>query len=246
MGKLNAKAIRQLAWKDLAQRQYWPLLGGQFVLQLLSALIGGIGLIAVVVAVAAALFTQTAHGGPTGESLAEVLQNPALILTGLLGGVGLTVPILYSLGFHSWGDKRMALEVCSRTFKFEQFLSGWGHGWKMCWTLLVEYTYIQLWLLLLVIPGIVKAFSYAMTQYVQVDHPEWTANQCITESRRLMSGNRWRLFCLGISFIKWYLLLMLLTLFGGSGIAMIFLSPYLSTAFARFYLEIKREKALPQ
>jgi len=37
-------------------------------------------------------------------------------------------------------------------------------------------------------------------------HPSLTANEAITESRRIMNGNKWRLFCLDFSFIGWELL----------------------------------------
>ena len=74
-----------------------------------------------------------------------------------------------------------------------------------------------LWFLLLIVPGIIKGFSYAMTPYIAVDHPDWTANQCITESRRIMDGNKWRYFCLN----------------------MLFLQPYVQSACAAFYEDIK-------
>ena len=46
--------------------------------------------------------------------------------------------------------------------------------------------YIALWSLLLVIPGIVKTYSYAMTPYIMSEHPSLTANEAITESRRCL------------------------------------------------------------
>lgn len=104
-------------------------------------------------------------------------------------------------------------------------------------------TYVSLWSLLLIVPGILKSLSYAMTVYVQVEHPDWTANQCIDESCRLMEGNRWRLFCLGVSFIGWYLLLIVASLVPIAGnFAQYFLMPYTLAAISRFYFEIKREK----
>ena len=38
------------------------------------------------------------------------------------------------------------------------------------------------------------------------EHPSLTANEAITESRRIMNGNKCRLFCLDFSFIGWELL----------------------------------------
>lgn len=63
-----------------------------------------------------------------------------------------------------------------------------------------------LWTLLLIIPGIIKSFSYAMTPYIYAENPSMSVTDAITESRQLMDGNKWRLFCLNISFIGWALL----------------------------------------
>ena len=122
--------------------------------------------------------------------------------------------------------------------------------------------YIALWSLLLVIPGIVKTYSYAMTPYIMAEHPSLTANEAITESRRIMDGNKWRLFCLDFSFIGWELLAALpmyagyflfLNNFSGSeamaisivllltiplSIGFFFVRPYEEAAWATFYRDI--------
>ena len=151
----------------------------------------------------------------------------------------LLIPLFYLIGFMSWSYSAMALSTMRRRMKFELFSSGWGHGWHMFWVLCVQWTFLQLWFLLLIMPGIVKGFSYAMTTYIAVDHPDWTATQCITESRRIMYGNKWRYFCLNISFIGWHLLAMLASLLPCGGLAQLFLQPYVLTAGAAFYEDIK-------
>ncbi|MFW5604376.1 MAG: DUF975 family protein, partial [Bacteroidales bacterium] len=78
-----------------------------------------------------------------------------------------------------------------------------------------------LWALLLIIPGIMKAFSYALTPYIIMDEPELTARQAITRSCEIMEGRRWKLFCLYLSFIGWGIL-SLLTF----GIGFLWLAPY--------------------
>lgn len=65
---------------------------------------------------------------------------------------------------------------------------------------------IFLWSLLFVIPGIIAVYRYSQCFYLRVDHPDWTASQCINESKRLMTGNKAKLFCLQLSFIGWYIL----------------------------------------
>lgn len=93
--------------------------------------------------------------------------------------------------------------------------------------------YVFLWSLLLIIPGIVAGFSYAMTSYILAEHPDLTAGEAIERSREMMSGNRWRLFCLRISFIGWDILCSL-TL----GIGNLWLRPYRQAAEAAFYREV--------
>lgn len=94
--------------------------------------------------------------------------------------------------------------------------------------------YTTLWSLLFVIPGIIATFSYAMTPFVLAENPGMTATEAITESKILMQGNKWRLFCLEFSFIGWYIL-GAFTL----GIAYIWVIPYHQAAIAAFYRDIK-------
>lgn len=93
--------------------------------------------------------------------------------------------------------------------------------------------YVFLWSLLLLIPGIIASYSYAMTPYILANHPELTAREAIARSKELMSGNRWRLFCLEFSFIGWALLSSLTM-----GIGSLFLTPYTQAAKAAFYRDL--------
>ena len=72
-----------------------------------------------------------------------------------------------------------------------------------------------------------------MTGYILAEHPDLTAGEAIERSREMMSGNRWRLFCLRISFIGWDILCSL-TL----GIGNLWLRPYRQAAEAAFYREV--------
>lgn len=93
-----------------------------------------------------------------------------------------------------------------------------------------------LWALLLIIPGIIKAYSYAMTNFIAKDHPELDANGCIDESMKMMSGHKMDLFLLDLSFIGWGLLCIL-----SLGIGFLWLVPYIQTSHAIFYKELKAE-----
>lgn len=91
-----------------------------------------------------------------------------------------------------------------------------------------------LWSLLFVIPGLVKAFSYSMAMYILAENKGKPALECIKESKEMMNGHKFELFVLALSFIGW-ILLGTITF----GILYIWLTPYMSTATANFYQNIK-------
>lgn len=95
---------------------------------------------------------------------------------------------------------------------------------------IVRTLFIALWSLLLVIPGIMKAYSYAMTNYLLHKEPELSAMDAIARSKELMNGHRMDLFVLDLSFIGW-LLLTIVTF----GIAYIWVGPYMSIAQTVFF-----------
>ena len=101
--------------------------------------------------------------------------------------------------------------------------------------------FIFLWSLLLVIPGIIKMYSYSMSWFVLHDRPDLTGNEARKRSMYLMRGHKWRLFCLDVSFLGWYLL-SALTL----GILAFWVTPYHMTARAEFYQELLGEEQKTQ
>ena len=118
------------------------------------------------------------------------------------------------------------LKVGTLFSQFHQF----GNG--ICLHILTNL-FIILWSLLLVVPGIIATYRYAMAPFIQAEHPEYTASQCISMSKDMMHGRKWELFCLDLSFFGW-ILLCVLTL----GIGNLFLYPYFNASRAVFYREM--------
>ena len=83
------------------------------------------------------------------------------------------------------------------------------------------------------IPGIIAAYRYSMATYIMAENPDMKAMEAIEASKQMMSGNKFRLFCLDLSFIGWDILGMI-TL----GIGMLFVRPYQQAAKAAFYREV--------
>lgn len=94
--------------------------------------------------------------------------------------------------------------------------------------------YTLLWTLLFLVPGIVKSYSYSMAFYIMQDDPAKDWKTCIDESRAMMKGHKWQLFCLDLSFVGWYILGTLCCCFG-----ILFVYPYYQTARANFYMALK-------
>lgn len=90
--------------------------------------------------------------------------------------------------------------------------------------------YVFLWSLLLIIPGIVANYRYAMTPFILAEHPELTASQAINLSSSMMEGHKWELFWLDFSFIGWALLSAIALNLGNLA-----LNPYRGQSHAVFY-----------
>lgn len=152
------------------------------------------------------------------------------ILSGLI-----TAGIAYTyLSFADQGEKGNI---------FSGIFAGFTHG-RFIPTLLNTFLtafFTSLWTLLLIIPGIIKSYSYAMAPYIMKDlldagkEPEPT--EAITKSRELMNGHKWELFVFDLSFMGWNLLACL-TL----GIGFLWVLPYYNAAHAGFYRALAGER----
>jgi uncharacterized membrane protein len=99
---------------------------------------------------------------------------------------------------------------------------------------LLSSLYVTFWSMLFLIPGVIASYSYSMMHFVMAENPDMSANEAIRESKRLMKGNKWRFFCLQLSFIGWELLAIFLT----AGIGLLWVVPYQQAAYAAFYRDI--------
>ena len=67
----------------------------------------------------------------------------------------------------------------------------------------LQSLYTVLWMLLFIIPGFMKAYSYTMVQYLLVT-TDLDATETITKSKNLMKGHRMDLFMLDLSYLPEY------------------------------------------
>lgn len=193
------------------------------------------------------------------ESLVSVL----LVVLGILSIVALVSIILggaTKYGYAKFLFKLLNKEEVAVSDLFSEY-SRIGSGFVMN---LLTGIYLMLWTLLFFPVGIVKSFSYALTPYIMAENPNVGANEAITMSREMMNGHKGKLFLLKLSFIGWALLLVLLAMVLIFPVAAVFvasevlgvvatlayfliitvastyLTTYIETAGAAFYIGVSR------
>lgn len=106
--------------------------------------------------------------------------------------------------------------------------------WPVFKVTVLRFGLTFLWSLLLVIPGIIKAYSYSMSMYILAEDPKIGALEAIQRSKAMMDGHKMEFFMLHLSFVGWYLLCAVTF-----GIAAVWVVPYVSATNANFYNSIK-------
>lgn len=208
---------------DMKSNQYYKN-------EALSALRGNWAnaLVATIILVALALFFSS--NDAINSYYQRIVINPFIGYS--LSFVSLFVMLPLAVGYSN--SMRVLLETGDNRLANNSFSLGFGNWLHVVWGMILSTIYIFLWTLLLIIPGIIKSYSYALTPYILVEHPEMSANEAIEESMRLMDGHKFDLFYLQLSFIGWAILSIL-----SLGLGFFWLIPYQMTAQAAFYRDIK-------
>lgn len=182
--------------------------------------------------------------GEQATVTAEETATPLLKDAGVLAGFG---GISFLLSLFLLGP----LEISCRNFfkknlrepaELEALNAGFvPKYWHNLAVMLVRNIFQFLWTLLLIIPGLIMSYAYAMTPYLAADHPELGAKATIDLSRDMMKGHKWELFVLDLSFLGW-ILLSIITL----GIVEVFYAgPYMASTHAAFYKELCGQTSAP-
>ena len=154
----------------------------------------------------------------------------AIAIFAVVGAVYIFISSIVGLGYAKFNLALFENETADFKMIFSE-----RSRYKDCFKLFVmQYLYIAIGSLLLVVPGLIAYYANIMAPYIMVDNPQMTAKEAIKASQAMMKGNKWRLFCLSWSFIGWDILA-LLTL----GLGHIVLCPYVEAACAAFYRELR-------
>jgi len=133
------------------------------------------------------------------------------------------------------------------TYYMVQFVTDKAHEFKDLFRFASDYVrifvvnllqtiFVALWALLLIVPGIIKGFAYALVSFLLADekYKDLGYMDVLKKSEEMMNGHKMDLFVFELSFIGWWLLAGLTF-----GILLIWLLPYYSTAKYKFLNDIK-------
>jgi len=111
-----------------------------------------------------------------------------------------------------------------------------GFGYKNEYMNIVKTQFLRglftfLWSLLFIVPGIIKAYEYRMMPYILAENPGMNTEEVFARSKMMMTGDKWDVFVLDLSFLGWHILGILTC-----GILSIFyVNPYQQSTNAELY-----------
>lgn len=188
-----------------------------------------------------ALLSGNGGGGGSGRARDEaseyVAHNPdALIIVFAIIILALAYRILLGYSLEVGSRKYFAqLAQFKNTEGYFSFAFDSTHYKGIISTMFLRDIYSFLWFLLLIIPGIIKAYSYRMVPYILTDNPNMGADNAITLSRKMMDGNKFDSFVLDLSFLGWFILGFLAFVVG-----IFFVNPYFYATEAQLYLVLRK------
>ena len=89
------------------------------------------------------------------------------------------------------------------------FTKGFSNMWNAVMLFCICALRILLWSFLFVVPGIIAAIRYSQAFFILADDPSLKPYECIERSKAMMLGNKGHFFRLELSFLPWYMILMI-------------------------------------
>lgn len=172
----------------------------------------------------------------------------AVVITGLISGLTAEIDLKneflnfsISLGFTLIGFiisiglvEFMVNYINDKNYDYEMLFSKFGDWKRILLTYFHIYIRVFAWCLLLIVPGIIKAYSYSMVPYILQNDKDISPVDALKLSEEIMNGHKMDLFILELSFIGWHLLaiptLMILE---------VWIIPYQQTALTKYMYDLK-------
>lgn len=175
------------------------------------------------------MFINSVLGGSTEEIVNKIVAI-ILALIAILLKVFIINPLNISIA-------RMYLESKCYKVKFGRLKYGFGKKYYLNIVRnVVVLDLLTFFWNLTIMGGIIKRYSYRMTNFIIAENPEIGAFEAITLSRKMMNHHKMKAFFLDFSFIGWNIL-RIFTL----GLVGLFVDPYYQFTYVCFYTSLRSE-----
>lgn len=144
----------------------------------------------------------------SGMSSGEILGVLGVLFSAALVG------ILFTAVIHAiiYNPLKVGISAfCMEAVEGEAPLKAIGKGYTSkffgnVWALFLRDLFVFLWSLLLVVPGIIKAYEYRLVEYICAENVGISPTEAMAKSKALMQGQKWNAFVLDLSFLGWNIL----------------------------------------
>ena len=196
----------------------------------------------------------------TAENAENIYQQLSPDMLGLVlamaGGVTL-LGVLYNVFIYTpivVGSKRYYMEARLGNAPFSTLFSIFRRGdyGHVVFVGFMTQLKIFLYTLLLIVPGIIKSYAFALVPYLMAENPQLTHTRAQQISQQVMVNEKFNYFVLELSFIGWSIIIAAITSVVGaifwplaflvSVLLSIVLTAYMEATKAEFYAAM-REKA---
>lgn len=196
----------------------------------ISSIAGGTSTVFGVIIHYAMLFAVSVFGGLLSSGTAYFYLK---IVTGHIASVN---DVLYGFRMHS--DKALTIQAWITLLTFIGSIPEYIVLYRM--PLRVDASALTQYGLCMMLSGIVSLvlnLFYAPAFFLLHDFPQYSARELLALSRRLMTGNKGRLFYIYLSYLPLLLLGIL-----SCGIAFLWIFPYMNATLAEFYMDIVKNQ----
>lgn len=198
----NRKELKERA-KLGVKRNYWKSV---LVSLIFMMIVGGMGFMG---GIGGSFIDTSSNSEMTSEIESAISAAPAAVLAivGVIAIIAVAFVIFSTVALinpFSVGVYKYSLNAVRGEGNVSDLGNGFDESYKRNVKVMFFYDiYIILWMILFIIPGIIKGYEYKMVPYLLADNPEMNKAEIFKTSKAMMKGNKWRAFVLDLSFILW-------------------------------------------
>lgn len=170
-------------------------------------------------------------------------MGPGMVLVGLSALLIVLIALAVALAVYVFvlspleaGAARFFVRNLNQRAEVREVAYGYDNNYReVVKTLFLRSLFVFLWGLLLIIPGIYKAYEYRMIPYLLAEDPSMTKDRAFSESKRMMDGQKWNAFVLDLSFLGWNIL----SAFTLGILGVFYVGPYQTQTNAALYVKLR-------